>query len=100
MKKDRDFKSSSTSTILLNSTINAPNVKLIIKAVATLLHSNLMEDVQEEKSISSKSDLYYFTEEKYISENPGAFDEDRITLLRKTPTPDDISGFIEVKLFL
>lgn len=95
MKKERDFKSSSTSTIQLSSTINAPNVKLIIKAVATLLHSNLMEDVQEGKTIYPKSDLYYFSEEKYISENPSAFDEDRIILLRKTPTPDDISGFIE-----
>lgn len=100
MRKEKDFKSSSTSTILLNSTINAPNVKLIIKAVATLLHSNLMEDVQEGKSIYVKSDLYYFSEEKYISENPNAFDEDRITLLRKTPTPEDISGFIEVRNFV
>jgi len=93
----KDFKSSSTSTILLNSTINAPNVKLLIKAVATLLHSNLMEDIQEEKTIYPKSDLYYFSEEKYISENPNAFDEERVALLRKVPTQEDISGFIEVK---
>ncbi len=92
----RDIKSSSTSTILVSSTIDSPNVKLIIKAVATLLHSNLMEDIQEEKTIQSSSDLYFFTEDKYIEENPGAFDEDRINLLKKIPTPDDISGFIEV----
>jgi hypothetical protein len=95
-KKERDFKSSTTSTILINSTINAPNVKLLIKAVATLLHSNLIEDLQDNKSISSKSDLYFFSEEKYIAENPEMFDEERINLLRKTPTQDDISGFIEV----
>ena len=94
----RDFKSSSTSTILLTSTINAPNVKLLIKAVATLLHSNLIEDLQDGKLISSKSDLYFFSEDKYINENPNAFDEDRISLLRKTPTQDDIGGFIEVNL--
>jgi hypothetical protein len=93
MKKD--FKSSSTSTILINSTINAPNVKLLIKAVATLLHSNLMEDIQEEKTINPKSDLYFFSEEKYIIENPENFDEERVALLRKTPTQEDISGFIE-----
>lgn len=91
------FKSSSTSTILLTSTINAPNVKLLIKAVATLLHSNLLEDISDGKIISPKSELYFFTEDKYINENPGGFDEDRIALLRKTPTQDDISGFIEVK---
>ena len=96
MKKERDFKSSSTSTILLNSTINSPNVKLIIKAVATLLHSNLIEDLQEGKTISTKGELYYFSEDKYINENPDYFDEERIDLLRKTYTQEDISGFIEV----
>ena len=96
MKKERDFKSSTTSTILLNSTINAPNVKLIIKAVATLLSSNLMEDLEEKKTISPKSDLYYFSEEKYMKEMPELFDEERKSLLRKIPSIDDISGFIEV----
>jgi hypothetical protein len=95
-KKERDFKSSTTSTILLNSTINAPNVKLLIKAVATLLHSNLMEDVQESKTINTKSDLYYYSEDKYINDSPDIFDEERISLLRRIPTQEDISGFIEV----
>ena len=95
-KKERDFKSSTTSTILLNSTINAPNVKLLIKAVATLLHSNLIEDVQEGKTINVKSELYYFSEDKYINESPDLFDEERVSLLRRIPTQEDISGFIEV----
>jgi hypothetical protein len=95
--KDRDRKSNSTSTIMINSTINSPNVKLLIKAVATLLHSNLMEDIQDGKTIYPKSDLYFFSEEKYIGENPNAFDEERVSLLRKTPTQEDISGFMEVK---
>ena len=93
----RDIKSCSTSSVFLNSTINAPNVKLLIKAVATLLHSNLMEDIQDEKTIHPKSDLYYFSEEKYINESPGSFDEDRVNLLRKIPTQEDIFGFIEVR---
>jgi hypothetical protein len=97
-KKERDFKSSTTSTILLNSTINAPNVKLLIKAVATLLHSNLIEDVQEGKTINPNSDLYYYSEDKYINDSPDLFDEERITLLRRIPTQEDISGFIEVKI--
>ena len=92
-----NIKSSTTSNIFLSSTMDNPNVKLLIKAVATLLHSNLMEDVQDGKTIYPKSDLYYFSEEKYINENPNAFDEERVALLRKTPTQDDISGFIEVR---
>ncbi len=95
----RDIKCCSTSSVFLNSTINAPNVKLLIKAVATLLHSNLMEDIQDEKTIHPKSDLYHFSEEKYINENPSAFDEERVALLRKTPTQEDIYGFIEVLFF-
>jgi len=89
-------KSNSTSSIMLDSTINAPNVKLLIKAVSTLIHSNLIEDLQDGKVIHPKSDMYYFSEEKYINENPNVFDEDRIALLRKSPTMEDISGFIEV----
>jgi hypothetical protein len=89
-------KANSTSSIMLDSTINAPNVKLLIKAVSTLIHSNLIEDLQDGKTIHPKSDMYYFSEEKYINENPNVFDEDRIALLRKTPTMEDISGFIEV----
>jgi hypothetical protein len=95
MYKERDIKSSSTSTILLSSTINTPNVKLIIKAVATLIHSNLLDDMQDGKTISTKSDLYYFSEDKYINENPQNFEEERVNLLRKTPTQEDIAGFIE-----
>ena len=91
----RMFKSNSTSTILLQSTMSSPNVKLIIHAVATLLHSNITEDLMEGKVISSNSELYYFSEEKYIEDNPQSFEEDRKALLRKTPTVDEISGFIE-----
>ena len=91
----RHFKSNSTSTIMLQSTMNAPNVKSIIQAVSTLLHSNITEDINEGKVISPNSDLYFFTEEKYIQENKQDFEEDRIALLRKTPTQEEISGFIE-----
>lgn len=95
MLRDRDIKSCSTSSILLSSTMNTPNVKLIIKAVATLIHSNLLDDMQDGKTISTNSDLYYFSENKYINENPQNFEEERVNLLRKTPTQEDIAGFIE-----
>lgn len=91
----RHFKSNSTSTIMLQSTMNAPNVKLIIQAVSTLLYSNINEDVSEGKTISKNSQLYFFSEEKYINENPQDFEEDRLVLLRKMPTQEEIAGFIE-----
>jgi len=56
----KDFKSNSTSSIFLSSTINTPNVKIMIKAVATILQSQLIEDMQLGKTVSSKSDLFFF----------------------------------------
>ena len=91
----RPFKSNSTGSIMMQSTINAPNVKLIIRAVATILHSNITDDMLEGKIIPITSDLYYFSEDKYINENPDAYSEERISLLRKPPTQDDIASFIE-----
>lgn len=40
--------------------------------------------------MSEDGDLYYFSEEKYISEKPDEFDEQRRELLRETPTIDNI----------
>jgi hypothetical protein len=91
----RLFKSNSTSTIMLQSTMTSPNVKLLIQAVATLLYSNIAEDLYDGKEIPENSDLYYFSEEKYIAENPNEFEPDRVKLLRKAPSQEEISGFIE-----
>lgn len=91
----RLFKSNSTSTIMLQSTMSSPNVKLIIQSVATLIYSNIIEDMNEGKVIPLNSELYFFSEEKYINENPQDFEQDRISFLRKTPTQEEISGFIE-----
>ena len=95
MFRIRDPKSSSTGNVMLSSTIENPDVKLVIKCVSTLLHSNLLDDMEDEKSIDPKSELYFFDEEKYIAENPSNFNEERIALLRKVPKPDDLSGFID-----
>ena len=87
----KDFKSNSTSSIFLSSTINTPNVKIMIKAVATILQSQLIEDMQLGKTVSSSSDLFYFSEEKYIEESPNSFDEQKIELIKKTPSNFDRS---------
>jgi hypothetical protein len=94
--KDRDVKSCSTSSIYLSSTIKCPNIKLLIKAVSTIIQSQLLEDIQLGKTVSPKSDLYYFSEDKYVNEMPSYFDDERIKLLKKTPTQEEIFEFIEV----
>ena len=90
-----DFKCSSTSNIFLETTISSPNVKNMIKAVATILQSQLNEDMNLGKTISKKSDLYFFSEEKYIDEYPQYFDKQRIENIRKIPTLDDMINYIE-----
>lgn len=47
------------------------------------------------EQVEESSELYFFSEEKYIKENPEAFDEDRIALLRKAPTADSIFDFLK-----
>ncbi len=90
-----DHKSSTTSSIMVGSTITKPDVKSMIHAVATILQSQMMEDGSVGKQIMSHSDLYFFCEEKYISEKPEAFDEQRLALLRETPTVDNIYEFVQ-----
>jgi hypothetical protein len=97
-RENENKKSCSTSSIYLSSSIYSPNVDLLIKSVATIIHSQLIEDMHLGKTVSSKSDLFYFSEEKYVNEYPGFFDEERIKFLNKTPTLQELSEFIEVDI--
>jgi len=90
-----DHHANTTSSLYINSTISAPNVKAIIQAVSTILHSQMLEDRESGKEVPSGSDLYYFSEEKYIEEKPEEFDEARKALLRETPSVDNIYEFIK-----
>jgi hypothetical protein len=97
-KKRAQFKihkSSSTSSIFLDTTIATPEVKNMIKAVAIMLYTQLSEDKTLTKKISEKSDLYYFSEEKYIKEYPQYFDRQKIENIHKEQTIDEIIDFIE-----
>ena len=88
-------KSSSTSSIFLDTTIASPDVKNMIKAVSIMIFTQLTEDKTLTKKISEKSDLYYFSEEKYIKEYPQFFDRQKIENIQKEPTIDEIIDFIE-----
>ena len=93
--KFRERKSSSSSSIFLDTTISTPNVKNIIKAVAILLKTQLNEDSTMVKAISKESDLYYFSEQKYIDEFPQYFDEQKKENIYKIPSTEDIMDFME-----
>ena len=77
------------------STITQPNVKAIIRAIATILHSQMLEDQGSGKELNPNSELYFFSEEKYIQEKPEEFDEQRKALLRAVPTVDNIDEFMQ-----
>ena len=47
------------------------------------------------EQVEESSELYFFSEEKYIKENPASFDEERIALLRTAPTADSIFDFLK-----
>lgn len=51
--------------------------------------------MQQGKEIPESSDLFSFSEEKYIKENPDSFDISRLELLRETPTVERIFEFIK-----
>ena len=91
----KNQKSSSSSSIFLDTTIASPEVKNMIKAVSIMLFTQLSVDKTLTKKISEKSDLYYFSEEKYIKEYPQYFDRQKIENIQKEPTIDEIIDFIE-----
>jgi len=54
-----------------------------------------LDDIQSKEELQPDTDLFFFSEEKYINEKPEEFDENRRELLRGTPTVDHISEFIK-----
>lgn len=59
----------------ISTTISNPNVESIISAVAAIIHSQMLEDLGQGKKVPEPSDLFFFSEEKYIKEKPEAFDQ-------------------------
>ena len=86
--------SNTTSNVKLDNTITKPDAKKVINAVATILHSQMVEDAANPKKIDEKSDLFFFSEEKYILERPEEYNESRKALLREMPTIDSIAEFM------
>ena len=89
-----DRRSSTTSSANPSSSIYNPNVRSILQSVATIIQSQMIEDTSQGRQIMSTSDLFYFSEEKYMREHPEMFDDAKKEMLRKTPTVDDIYNFM------
>lgn len=85
----------STSSIYLNTTVNLPDPELLIDSIAGIIVSQILEDELSGKVISNKSELYYFSEDKYITEYPLNFNDSRKENLDLIPTQEDVSEFIK-----
>ena len=60
-----------------------------------IIHAQMIEDQCEGNKIDEESDLFFFSEEKYIKFKPESFDANRIELLRETPKVENINEFIK-----
>ena len=65
---------------MLSSTIENRDMQLVIKCFSILRHSNLLDYMEDEKSIEPKSEFCLFDD---IAENPPNFNEESIALLGK-----------------
>ena len=73
--KKRLRKSSSINSMYISTTISKPCVDSIINGVATIMNSQILEDLSQGEEIATESDLFFFSEEKYFLEKPDAFDQ-------------------------
>ena len=55
----------------------------------------MLDDQVTGKTFDEESDLYFFSEEKYIKEKPESFDEKWIELLWETPKVENINEFMK-----
>ena len=66
-------KSTTPATIFSSSTISYPNADPIMRAAAAFLKTCLT-DASNIRFLSTDSELFLFSEEAYIAENPEDFD--------------------------
>ena len=55
----------------------------------------MVEDMADCRELNENSDLFFFSEEKYIKEKPEEYDESRRELLREMPTIESINEFMK-----
>jgi hypothetical protein len=65
----------------------------MLQVVAAIIHCEMSEDMSAGREINCQTDLSFFSEEKYIREN--LHDTERLALLLRTPTIDNIFEFIK-----
>eukprot|EP00345_Euplotes_harpa_P013044 CAMPEP_0168333070 /NCGR_PEP_ID=MMETSP0213-20121227/9365_1 /TAXON_ID=151035 /ORGANISM="Euplotes harpa, Strain FSP1.4" /LENGTH=258 /DNA_ID=CAMNT_0008337277 /DNA_START=11 /DNA_END=787 /DNA_ORIENTATION=+ len=93
--EQQDRKASSMNSMFICSTITNPNVTAIIKAVALIIHSKMIDEKGSWRDTSDDDELYHFSEEKYLKEKYELFDQNQVELLRAEPSIDNIREFMK-----
>lgn len=84
-----------TTSQYSTSSILSPNINSVVQAIATILHAQLFEDKEAVREVQKDSDLYYFSEEKYIDSKGEEFDEEKRAQLMELPTAENIFDFVK-----
>jgi len=95
MRSEFDIKSNTCSSIPFTDSIDHPNISIIINSISKLLSTTINEEVKLDNQISISSDLYIFSEDKYITDFPHVFDHAKLLIFQKHPSQIDIAYFLK-----
>lgn len=87
----KNYKSNSTTTILVKHFINNPNIISVIRSISHLIIDQIYED--NNKPISP--DLNMFSDDFYINRNKEQFDNEILSIMQKYPGIEEVTFFIE-----
>ncbi len=83
------------SSIYMADSIAVPNVRKIIESIATIIHAQMQDDLNQKKTVPKNSELHMFSEQLYIKNNKYDFDQDQKKILWTVPSEDNIFEFIK-----
>jgi hypothetical protein len=93
----KNNKSSSLTGIENKTMFDEKDIVSMIKGVACLIHTELVESLKNKRSVEKDSNLYILSEEHYFNE-PTSLEV--LERLSKAPTPLDIENFIKALMDL
>jgi hypothetical protein len=95
MKSELDIKSLTSSSIPLTDQIDHPNISNLIYSISKLVSNSINDDINLEVDILPTSDLYIFTEDKYLFEQPHSINFDKLSRFHNSFTQQDIIFFLK-----
>jgi hypothetical protein len=95
MKSELNIKSLTSTSIPLTDQIDHPNISNLIYSISKLISNSINDDIYLDKDVLPTSDLYMFTEDKYLYEHPHSIDFDKLFRFHNSFTHEDIMFFFK-----